>query len=183
MLHSRYHSPLLRCVLYVLVGFFVPFYYIIDHAISTGTDDETSAYLLSIIGVVNIFARILCGFLADTSCGDPLLIYSAGLIVGGAATMSTSWLQTFPLLAGYAVVFGFCVGKAFQYTVRIMTPTDPICVLFSCLRVTDCDIVGRVSGSQQTVQLVRTDQHVSGHRHFHRSSSGRCPFKRQTVKP
>ena len=94
--------------------------------------------------------------------------------------MSTSWLQTFPLLAGYAVVFGFCVGKAFQYTVRIMTPTDKICVLFSCLRVTDCDIVGRVSGSQQTVQLVRTDQHVSGHRHFHRSSSGRCPFKRRS---
>ena len=93
------------------LGFFVPFYYVIDHAISAGVEAETSAYLLSIIGVVNIVARILCGFLADTSCGDPLKIYSGALILGGAATMGASWLQSFQLLAGYAVVFGFCVGN------------------------------------------------------------------------
>ena len=97
-------------------GFFVPFIYLIDYARDMGIDPKQGAYLLSMIGVSNTLARVLCGYISDKPWADPLKIYNWALIIGGTATMGSAWLTSYVLLSFYAVIFGLCVGECGPYT-------------------------------------------------------------------
>ena len=92
-------------------GFFVPFIYLIDYARDMGIDPKQGAYLLSMIGVSNTLARVLCGYISDKPWADPLKIYNWALIIGGTATMGSAWLSSYVLLSFYAIIFGLCVGE------------------------------------------------------------------------
>ena len=50
---------------FLFTGYFTPFLYISDVAIENGIEEEKAAFLLSIIGIVNIPARMIYGIIAD----------------------------------------------------------------------------------------------------------------------
>ena len=83
----------------------------IDYARDVGIEPKEGAFLFSIIGISNTVARILCGYVSDKSWADPLKIYNWALIIGGLATVFTTWLTSFALLSCYACIFGLCLGK------------------------------------------------------------------------
>ena len=93
-------------------GFYVPFIYLIAYARDIGIEPKEGAFLLSIIGISNTIARILCGYVSDKRWADPLKIYNWALIIGGVATICTTWLTSFALLSCYACIFGLCLGKS-----------------------------------------------------------------------
>ena len=106
----------------------MPFIYLIDYARHIGIEPKQGAYLLSIIGISNTGARVLCGYISDKSWADPLKIYNWALIIGGLSTISSAWLSSYALLSCYAVVFGLCVGKYYAAT-QTMRPLllQPVC--------------------------------------------------------
>ena len=109
----------------------MPFIYLIDYARHIGIEPKQGAYLLSIIGISNTGARVLCGYISDKSWADPLKIYNWALIIGGVSTISSAWLSSYALLSCYAVVFGLCVGKYYAAT-QTMRPLllQPVCHIY-----------------------------------------------------
>ncbi|VDM22200.1 unnamed protein product [Wuchereria bancrofti] len=55
-------------------------------AIKVGATSSQQSYLLFVIGLVNIFGRILCGLISDLPKIDPLFVHNLGIIIGGLAT-------------------------------------------------------------------------------------------------
>ena len=49
----------------VITGFFVPFIYLPDKAISMGSDPKQAAFLLSILGITNTVGRVVSGWVSD----------------------------------------------------------------------------------------------------------------------
>ena len=112
-LHLEFIRHLISQI-YVL-GFFVPFIYLVDMINRKGlAERHQAAFILSIIGIVNTTGRVLCGWVSDKPWADPLKIYNAALIVGGVVTMAVSWMNNYILLCVYAAVFGLCIGRIYS---------------------------------------------------------------------
>ena len=95
----------------MFAGFYVPFIYLPDHAIERGMSRDQAAFLLSIIGIANTIARVLCGWVSDQTWANSLQINNFALIIGGGATMIAPHCGNYGLLATYASVFGASIGK------------------------------------------------------------------------
>ena len=93
------------------VGFFVPYTYMVDMAISYGISADEAAFLLSIIGIANTVSRVACGWIADRPWGNSLIVNNCALIVGGVATLFCPWMKSYELLGPYSFVFGVSVGR------------------------------------------------------------------------
>lgn len=93
-----------------LTGFFVPFIYLPLQAQSVGVSQERATFLVSILGIVNIIARVLCGFLSDHPKMNALMINNVALILAGLATIFVPFMNSFGLLVFYCVIFGFGTG-------------------------------------------------------------------------
>lgn len=87
-------------------GFFVPCMFLNRVAIAKGHDKEASCFLVSIIGIVNIFSRIFCGFVADgqtcrklhTVCTvyknySSSIFYFLSLLYSGGCPIGLSWMH------------------------------------------------------------------------------------------
>ena len=68
-----------------VLGYFVPFAFVVDRAILLGYDADSAAYLLSLIGLANIVTRVTCGLIADHPRVDPLTLNNIALTIGGLA--------------------------------------------------------------------------------------------------
>ncbi|XP_046547158.1 monocarboxylate transporter 12-like [Haliotis rubra] len=99
-----------------MLGFYVPFVYLVDRAISLDIDEGKAAFLLSIIGITNTIGRVLAGFLADLRKVDSLLINNVAMLLLGIATMLAPFCTTYPLLCTFAAVFGLCVAAYISLT-------------------------------------------------------------------
>ncbi|KAK2728028.1 hypothetical protein QYM36_008488 [Artemia franciscana] len=83
-----------------MLGFYVPFVYIIDAAVSKGIDSTMADYLLSIIGVTNIVGRLLSGYSADMPSVDSLLVTNICIALSGV------FIFCVPLVNGFAGMAG-----------------------------------------------------------------------------
>jgi len=91
---------------FTLTGFFVPFIYLPKMAESFGHSKESSTFLVSILGITNIVARILCGWLSDRPQVNALMINNVALVLAGIATILVPFFKPYWLLCVYCVVFG-----------------------------------------------------------------------------
>lgn len=66
---------------FVFSGFFTPFLYITKIAESHGISTERAAFLISIVGIVNIPMRMLFGFVADRRFITPINLNSFSIAV------------------------------------------------------------------------------------------------------
>ena len=81
---------------------------------------QQGAMLISIIGILNVVARIGVGWVADRPWADALIINSVALLVGGVSTIFVPMYSSFGLLATYLAVFGTCIGNTYVASVCLL---------------------------------------------------------------
>lgn len=110
---SLFHSPMFR----VLTVFFLtsPIVYSLATYLPAmckdrGVSDYKAAILLSIIGGLDLCSRLIFGFIADLKIMKVSTLIAISFFLLGGLCHVTSLLTTFPLLVGFAVVFGVLSG-------------------------------------------------------------------------
>ncbi|XP_076457911.1 uncharacterized protein LOC143291736 [Babylonia areolata] len=92
------------------LGFYVPFVYCVDLAVSLGIDKSRAAFLISIIGITNTLGRVVTGWLADLRRINSLVITYVSIFVCGLATALFPFCTSYPLLCAVASLFGLSVA-------------------------------------------------------------------------
>lgn len=95
---------------FTCLGYYVPYFYIVDLATDLGIEKEQASHLLSIIGIVNTISRILLGYISDKSWANRLWVFNTCLVICGSATAVSVLCYNFKTLIIYAIVFGFTSG-------------------------------------------------------------------------
>uniref|UniRef100_A0A8C7NJU1 Major facilitator superfamily (MFS) profile domain-containing protein n=1 Tax=Oncorhynchus mykiss TaxID=8022 RepID=A0A8C7NJU1_ONCMY len=93
-------------------GFFAPVVFLAPYALSHGFDEYSSAFLLSIMGFVDMFARPLTGLMANTKWIRPRIQYffSFAIIYNGLCHLLCPLASGYGGLAAYSVFFGIAFG-------------------------------------------------------------------------
>ncbi|XP_031627807.1 monocarboxylate transporter 14-like [Contarinia nasturtii] len=92
------------------LGYYIPFFCIVDHATELNISKDQASYLLSIIGIANTLSRLIMGYISDKSWVDRLWLYNISLVICGLATVASVLCTNFYELSIYAAVFGFSIG-------------------------------------------------------------------------
>uniref|UniRef100_H2SUL4 Major facilitator superfamily (MFS) profile domain-containing protein n=2 Tax=Takifugu rubripes TaxID=31033 RepID=H2SUL4_TAKRU len=96
-------------------GAYAPFLFLAEYAITQGVDDYSAAFLLSIVGFVDIFTRPATGLLA--SCKWIRLriqyLFSFAVILNGLSHLLCPLLNGYFYLVVYAILFGWSFGMVF----------------------------------------------------------------------
>uniref|UniRef100_A0AC34PUL4 Major facilitator superfamily (MFS) profile domain-containing protein n=1 Tax=Panagrolaimus sp. JU765 TaxID=591449 RepID=A0AC34PUL4_9BILA len=103
---------LLLCLSNILgmLGFYIPFVYIIDLAQTRNATPSSATLLLSIIGITNTFGRVFFGWAADRRWVTALAINNFSLIFCGVLTGMCYFATSYELLITYSCLFGFIVS-------------------------------------------------------------------------
>ncbi|KAA0203882.1 hypothetical protein HAZT_HAZT009622 [Hyalella azteca] len=72
--------------------------------------EQSSTFLMSLIGICNTIGRVICGWVADRPKVDAILVNNLALIIGGAVTILLPFITNVSLLYGYGIVFGLSVA-------------------------------------------------------------------------
>ncbi|XP_078741861.1 monocarboxylate transporter 4-like [Lampetra fluviatilis] len=112
----------------MVLGLFVPPVFVVSYAKDLGTADAKAAFLLSVIGFVDIFARPVTGILTGLERVRPYSTYllSFAMMFNGTADLLGSFASTYTGLAIFCVFFGVSYGMvgALQFEV-LMGLTGP----------------------------------------------------------
>lgn len=65
------------------LGYYVPYFIVVDHATELGIAKEDASHLLSVIGIVNTLSRIIMGYISDKPWANRLWVYNICLTVCG----------------------------------------------------------------------------------------------------
>lgn len=105
----------------MVLGLFVPPILLVNYAKDTGVPDNEAAFLLSIIGFIDIFARPTCGMFAGLKWVRPHVIYlfSFAMLFNGLTDILSAKANTYTSLVIFCVFFGISYGMvgALQFEV------------------------------------------------------------------
>lgn len=105
----------------MVFGLFVPPVFVVNYAKDLGIPDTDAAFLLSILGFVDIFARPLCGILAGTKFMRPRCVYFFGfaMLFNGITDLGGSFAHDYVGLTVFCIFFGMSYGMvgALQFEV------------------------------------------------------------------
>lgn len=103
---------LLLCVsnFLAMIGFYVPFVFIIDMAVHDGFNRSESTFLLSVIGIFNTAGRVLFGWLSDRKWISALSMNNFALIISGLLTAICPLLPGYSGLMIYSMLFGLAIS-------------------------------------------------------------------------
>ncbi|KAH8269570.1 hypothetical protein KR018_009544 [Drosophila ironensis] len=111
---SLLKSPAFMCLAFsgflTMMGFFVPFSFLVDRATSAGMDKSSALSVLSGIGLVNTFARIVCGSISSFPAIKPLWLNNFALTAGGIATIFSGVVISTATQWVFALFFGICIA-------------------------------------------------------------------------
>lgn len=101
-------------VLYIF-GAYAPIVFLSAYAISQGVEEYAAAYLLSIMGFVDMFIRPGTGLLANSKWIRPRVqyLFSFAMIFNGTCHLLCPLMTSYPLMVTYAVLFGVAFGMVF----------------------------------------------------------------------
>lgn len=113
---------LILCIanIFAAVGFFIPFYFLVDRALIMGISNTKAAFLLSIIGITNTVGRILSGFLANLKNVNALVINNVALVIASVALALQPFCTVYPALVVFCLVFGLCCAAYVSLTSIIL---------------------------------------------------------------
>lgn len=107
------------------LGLFVPAILLVNYAKDSGVPDADAAFLLSIVGFVDIVARPACGALAGLASLRPHVAYlfSLALMANGLTDLSSAHARSYSALVAFCVAFGLSYGMvgALQFEVLMAT--------------------------------------------------------------
>uniref|UniRef100_A0A8C6X733 Solute carrier family 16 member 8 n=1 Tax=Naja naja TaxID=35670 RepID=A0A8C6X733_NAJNA len=105
----------------MVLGLFVPTILLVNYAKDTGIPDKEAAFLLSIIGFIDIFARPSCGMLAGMKRIRPHITYlfSFAMLFNGLTDIFSARANTYTSLVIFCIFFGVSYGMvgALQFEV------------------------------------------------------------------
>ncbi|KAM9426710.1 monocarboxylate transporter 12-B-like isoform 2-T2 [Pholidichthys leucotaenia] len=98
--------------LFLASGCSLPFVYLVSYALSAGISHQHAAFLMSILGVIDILGNITFGWLTDRRCLKPyrLFCYIFSVAMEGLCCLFTPLLRSFPLLVPFAILYGYFDG-------------------------------------------------------------------------
>ncbi|XP_038159137.1 monocarboxylate transporter 12-B isoform X1 [Cyprinodon tularosa] len=98
--------------LFLASGCSLPFVYLVPYALSVGVSQQNAAFLMSILGAIDIVGNITFGWLTDTRCLKPyrLICYIVAVAMESLCCFLVSLLRTFAQLVPFAVVYGYFDG-------------------------------------------------------------------------
>ncbi|XP_034442126.1 LOW QUALITY PROTEIN: monocarboxylate transporter 2-like [Hippoglossus hippoglossus] len=98
-----------------IFGAYAPIMFLPAYAISQGVDEYSAAYLLSIMGFVDMFVRPGTGLLANSKWIRPRIQYffSFAMVFNGTCHLLCPLLKSHAFLIGYTVFFGIGFGMVF----------------------------------------------------------------------
>ncbi|XP_015240749.1 PREDICTED: monocarboxylate transporter 2-like [Cyprinodon variegatus] len=98
-----------------IFGAYAPIVFLSAYAIKQGVEEYSAAYLLSIMGFVDMFVRPGTGLVANSKWIRPRIqyLFSFAMIFNGTIHLLCPLMTTYPLLVAYAVFFGVGFGMVF----------------------------------------------------------------------
>ena len=111
---SLFKRPVFALYCFVIVmfcfGYHVPYTYTPERAQGLGVDPQSASFLVSIMGISNVCARLIFGWLGDRS--PNIRFYLAGIVLtcGGVVSILVFLFTTYPLMVLYAILFGAFTG-------------------------------------------------------------------------
>ncbi|XP_037945417.1 uncharacterized protein LOC119685961 [Teleopsis dalmanni] len=93
-----------------MMGFFVPFTFLVRRAKDANMDEEAALRVVSGIGLINTIARIICGTLSSFPSVKPLWLNNVAITAGGLATMLSGIVINSATQWTFAVFFGICIA-------------------------------------------------------------------------
>lgn len=98
--------------IFLASGCSLPFVYLVPYALSTGISHQHAAFLMSILGVIDIVGNITFGWLTDRRCLKPLRLfcYIFAVTMEGLCCLFVPLLHSFALLVPFAVLYGYFDG-------------------------------------------------------------------------
>lgn len=103
-----------------MAGLYVPFVYLVDAAVLDGIEESKATFLISIIGITNTFARILCGYVADFPKVDALFMNNICLVISTFAVSLTPFCHSYYAYVAMAIAFGIAVAGYISLTSIIL---------------------------------------------------------------
>lgn len=90
----------------------VPLTYLPDLAVSKGLSTSQAALLISIVGITNIFGRIISGLVTDLLKIKSSVTYTITLFTASLVNFTVPWCDDFVKLAVCGALFGLCMATA-----------------------------------------------------------------------
>lgn len=69
------------------LGYYVPYFSLVDRAAEYGIPIESASYFISTIGIVNTFSRIVMGYISDRPFANRLFCLNISIIVAGVGEL------------------------------------------------------------------------------------------------
>ncbi|MBZ3872486.1 Monocarboxylate transporter 3 [Sciurus carolinensis] len=111
------------------LGLFVPAILLVNYAKDAGVPDAEAAFLLSIVGFVDIVARPACGALAGLARLRPHVpyLFSLALLANGLTDLSSARARSYGTLVAFCIAFGLSYGMvgALQFEVLMAAVGAP----------------------------------------------------------
>lgn len=109
-------------ILFMAYGCSPLFVYLVPYALSVGVSHHQAAFLMSILGVIDIIGNITFGWLTDRRCLKKHRYFCYLFAVGmdGLCCLFLPVLQSFPLLVPFSFTFGYFDG-AYVTLIPVMT--------------------------------------------------------------
>ncbi|KAI0130657.1 MFS general substrate transporter [Daldinia grandis] len=110
---------------FMLLGTFVPLFYIPTYAVSRGMDPTLASYLLAIINAASTFGRVIPGILADKF--GRLNMFAFGGIITSIVIFCWNKTESTAELVVYSIAIGFSTGTVISGASAAFTevPKDP----------------------------------------------------------
>lgn len=89
----------------------LPYVYLPDYAAEQGVTNES--FLISIIGIVNMFGQILYGFLGDHKKINTVILYGVSIVGCGVLIAVLPVMKSYSLLASACGLFGLLISANF----------------------------------------------------------------------
>lgn len=93
-----------------MMGFFVPFIFIVPRAEEGHMDKDTALMVVSAIGISNTIARIVCGLLSSFPSVSALMLNNVAITIGGIFTIFSGLWITSAYQFTFAAIFGICIA-------------------------------------------------------------------------
>jgi len=103
-----------------MLGFYIPFVFLIDAAVKQGVDKENAALLLSIIGITNTIGRVGSGMLSDLPQVNSLFMNNMCILLSGLSVAVVPFCTSFYSFVAVALFFGLFVSGYVSLTSIIL---------------------------------------------------------------
>ncbi|XP_060848652.1 uncharacterized protein LOC132928191 [Rhopalosiphum padi] len=98
----------------------VPYVYIADLAIKKGHTDEDASYLISLIGILNMFGEILLGWAGDKAWVNANMVYAVSMVLCGLVIALVPIFGSYLSLGILSGFFGLFISANYSFTSIIL---------------------------------------------------------------